>query len=305
MLSTSDGYKRREAFRVLERLLFVDKIASGIYRYETLHLGVLSYAIKLYRREISVDTLITEIEVETTRLLASDWAKKQMKEALRSRNYYSWHGIKYFLYEYNMQIQLGSKTSREKIDWEVFAEKEEDYSSVEHIYPQKAQILYWRERFKGLSHPQREVLRNVVGNLLPLSKPKNASLSNASYPDKVKGKTASVGYAYGSYAENEVVTLYNDWTPQAVMDRSLRMLDFMEMRWGLSLGKDSEKLEILGLNFVRPDVRMHPRIYFSQEVSAAKTAAKRSSRSKGVLAAADGPTVAVPESESPVVLPDG
>ena len=103
----------------------------------------------------------------------------------------------------------------------------------------------------------RDLLKNVIGNLLPLSKPKNSALSNKPYPEKVGKNKTGIGFIYGSYAENEVVALYDEWTPQAVLDRSLRILDFMEDRWGINLGKDSEKIAMLGLGFVKPQARIH------------------------------------------------
>ena len=53
------------------------------------------------------------------------------------------------------------------------------------------------------------------------------------------------------------MALYKEWTPQAVLDRSLRILDFMEERWGVNFGKDSEKISMLGLGFVKPGTRIH------------------------------------------------
>jgi hypothetical protein len=262
MLETSDNKKRLDAFKAVERLSFIDRLVSGQYQ-GLFYSDLVNSAIKLTRGQITIEKIIVEINILADRLSGSDWGKKQIKDALRRRNYYSWRPTLYFLYEYNLQLQLTSKSERTKIDWAVFSESERDYKSIEHIYPQTAQIKYWRDRFQNLKPAQRELLKNVIGNLLPLSKPKNSSLSNGPFDEKVNGKSVGVGYAYGSYAENEIYVRYKEWTPQSILDRSLNLLDFMEARWGLNLGKDSEKIEILGLRFVEPQARIYARRFGS------------------------------------------
>lgn len=93
-------------------------------------------------------------------------------------------------------------------------------------------------------------MRNSLGNLLPLSTPKNASLSNRPFPEKKSGvKGIYVGYVYGSYAENEVALL-DHWTPQQILTRGIKMLTFMERRWQISFGGEEEKVGILVLEFL-------------------------------------------------------
>lgn len=275
MLSTKKNEDRATAFQAIERSLFVSRLSTGYWRYEPIGASILSAAIRLHKKQISLDDLIKAIESDTERTTKSDWGKKQIKEAMRNKNYYTWRAIHYLLYEYNFELQLRSKTSREKIDWEKFVEQEQDYQSVEHIYPQRARGVYWRDRFSGLTAGKRDALRNVVGNLLPLSKPKNASLSNVAFPDKISGRTPGVGYANGSYAEIEVSQKYAEWNPEAILDRSLNILDFIESRWRLSLGTDTEKTEMLGLGFIKPFQRKTPRVFHHPESAAVKSGSKK------------------------------
>jgi Protein of unknown function (DUF1524) len=94
-------------------------------------------------------------------------------------------------------------------------------------------------------------LRNSLGNLLPLSKPKNSSLSNRPFPKKVDGKgDPVVGYRYGCYAENEVAS-YAEWTPKMILRRGLTLLSFMEKRWILDFGDEKQKKLMFGLDFVK------------------------------------------------------
>jgi hypothetical protein len=84
-----------------------------------------------------------------------------------------------------------------------------------------------------------------------LSKPKNSSLSNKPFPEKVSGKTEpAVGYRYGCYAENEVANC-KEWTPKEILKRGLSLLGFMERRWGIEIGDEQQKKKMLGLEFMR------------------------------------------------------
>jgi hypothetical protein len=176
---------------------------------------------------------------------------KAVQGRFRTDGFYSWNGLKYFLFEYNLDLQSRSKTDRRKIFWPEFTEKREDYVSVEHIYPQYARDQYWTSRFAGFSQKQRTTLRNSLGNLLPLSKPKNSSLSNKPFPEKMDGRSdPAVGYRYGCYAENEVAS-YSEWTPGNILRRGFKLLSFMEKRWGLDLGDEKQKKRMLGLDFIK------------------------------------------------------
>jgi hypothetical protein len=74
-------------------------------------------------------------------------------------------------------------------------------------------------------------------------------LGNKSFPDKKRNDGSTVGYAYGCYSENEIAEC-EDWTAEQIVQRSVRLLKFMEERWGISLGTDAQKVEMLGLDFV-------------------------------------------------------
>jgi hypothetical protein len=76
--------------------------------------------------------------------------------------------------------------------------------------------------------------------------PKNASLSNKPFDEKVEGKPGEyAGYRYGSYAENEVAKV-PEWTPASIVERGRRLLEFMDTRWSLGVGPD--KLYTLMIN---------------------------------------------------------
>ena len=153
-----------------------------------------------------------------------------------------------------------SKTSRELLNWREDDEREHfdpDHRTVEHIYPQRASHSYWKERFNKLKVQDRNVLKNSLGNLLPVSHPKNSSLSNGSFPEKLGSPDNQVGYRYGCLSEIQV-SMEPEWTPACILRRGLRLLEFMEKRWQFKLGDVDQKTELLGLGFVVKSERIEP-----------------------------------------------
>jgi len=253
--SFTDEKRRLIFLQVIERFLFTNSIAgdpilafSRHYYNEGISLdGSLNFTIRMMNEEKITKFFHDKIE----ELLKKTDFIQEIILRFQAGGFYRWTALRYFLFEYNLDLQMHSKTERPKIFWPEFTESKKEYITVEHIFPKQARHEYWRSRFKGLTQKQRRALRNSLGNLLPLSKPKNSSLSNNPFPDKVDGKKCSVvGYRYGSYAENEV-SKEKEWTPMHILQRGLLMLDFMERRWGIKFGSEKDKKKMLGLDFMR------------------------------------------------------
>lgn len=246
--------KRVAFLQAVERQLFIHTLTSRAYFSYPYNMDIdpsnLQLAIDLRSEKLTGDKVIRHLTDETTKLLKTNY----MRDALlrfRGDGFYEWNGIRYFLFEHNLDLQNKSKTDRPKIFWPEFTEQKQDFISVEHIYPQQARHQYWTSRFNGLTQKQRTILRNSLGNLLPLSKRKNSSLSNKPFPEKVEGKgDAVIGYRYGCYAENEVAKS-KEWTPKEILKRGLLMLSFMERRWDLEIGDEAQKKIMLGLDFMK------------------------------------------------------
>ncbi|NTU74063.1 HNH endonuclease [Candidatus Roizmanbacteria bacterium] len=254
-LQTEQSEMNRIAFlRAIERQLFIMLLARDRYGFPF----PLDYSVDSY--QLAIDLRVGKLSAEKVTKHITDKTSSWLKKAdfiqeiivrFRSEGFYEWEGIRYFLFEHNLELQRRSKTDRPKIFWPEFTESKTDYVSVEHIFPRQARHEYWTSRFKGLTQKQKETLRDSLGNLLPLSKPKNSSLSNKPFPDKVDGKQdPAVGYRYGCYAENDVAK-EKEWTPEAIFQRGLRMLDFMERRWDIEIGDEKQKKTMLGLDFMK------------------------------------------------------
>lgn len=160
--------------------------------------------------------------------------------------YYSWATIRYFLYEYECYI-MGDQANVRIYPENMFKKDERDKVSIEHIYPQTPNDPYWTERFGNYSQEERNFLTGTLGNLLPLSLSINIQLQNDSFLDKKNRKPR--GYLNGSHSEYEVSTNPN-WTSKEILDRGLKLLNFMSERWNFKFENENDKIRLLGLEFL-------------------------------------------------------
>lgn len=143
--------------------------------------------------------------------------------------FYSWNGLRYFLYEYELFLQNNANT---KVRWEDFSKRSKE-DTIEHIFPQSATSEYWKEHFGHLKPSEKRLYLNSLGNLLLLSRSKNSKLQNFDFERKkcLKNKDGKdIGYYNGSYSEIEV-SKQTERTPEQIKERGLLMLQFMEDRW--------------------------------------------------------------------------
>ncbi len=253
-IKIKDSNLRIEFLKTIEKILFLNGIMhyypiALVSNYHSIHSLVLHLSDQLSTNKISAIELNENLNLIFSNIKKDFLTLNNLKDFFKDRGFYNWQFVRYFLYEYNLSLQDSSKTSRSKIFWAEFNEEYEDFITVEHIYPQKPAKGQWND-FSKFTTPQKKILRNSLGNLLPLSRPKNASLSNKAFLTKVKGKeNTSIGYQYGCYAENEI-SQFTQWTSTEILDRGIKLLTFMEKRWGIKIGTKDEKVEVLCLEFL-------------------------------------------------------
>ncbi len=166
-------------------------------------------------------------------------------------HYYNWDGLKYFLHEYEEHLQKQHRREDiQKVKWDLNVSQ-----SVEHIFPQNPpKESKWSILLNQIDNQEdKHAIIHSLGNLLLVSKSINSELSNKSFQDKKKHTDKNgneIGYFTGSYSEIEV-SQYQTWDENAILDRGLKMLAFMEVRWGINLGTPKQKREILLLDFVK------------------------------------------------------
>jgi uncharacterized protein with ParB-like and HNH nuclease domain len=170
------------------------------------------------------------------------------KYELDRDGFYHWDGIRYFLYEHEHWLREKGKQATSKLSWDVLKTSKKDHVTLEHIFPQTPDDVYWTDRFGYLNKQKQRYLTHSLGNLLPLSRSKNSSLQNDSFPKKINNG-AGVGYYNGSVSENEVAQ-NQEWTPNQILERGLELLRFMEHRWNIELGAPDFKNRLLHLDKV-------------------------------------------------------
>jgi len=246
---------RIRLLRAVERLLFFRSLTRYSFTFDADKSNiVLTLATQLGNGEATADKVIRDVEEITESLSSNSLVMERITADLRSSGFYAWRGIRYFLYEYELSLKARSKAHRDKIDWDSFVRPERgedirDYHTVEHIYPQRPKKDCWIEKFVQYSDKERKALRHSLGNLVPLSSPKNSSFSNQCFVDKVGKEESTVGFRYGSYSENEIAS-HSDWTAKEIIQRGIKLLSFMETRWMLNFGDAEAKLKVLGLETI-------------------------------------------------------
>ena len=155
----------------------------------------------------------------------------------KEEGFYSWKGLKYFLYEYELSLQEEAKSPKLLLQYEAYSVKNSGNITIEHIFPQtSSDIPYWEKRFKT---KDSSIYLNSLGNLLLLSRNKNSSLSNKNFEEK---KNGDFSYITGSQSEIEVAR-YSDWTKETIVERGKKMLGFLQERWKVTLNEEQiEKL---------------------------------------------------------------
>lgn len=162
--------------------------------------------------------------------------------------YYWWSGLRYFLYEY--ELNSLAKSRQKKVDWEDLLKPGRDRISIEHIYPQ-TETPEWAEAFHTIEDEMRKNYNGSLGNLLLLSASINSSLQNDAFGEKKsakydgQGNKLRNGYSDGSHSEIKVSRL-DEWGPDQVRWRGLKLLRFAEDRWDFRL-RDDEREKLLFL----------------------------------------------------------
>lgn len=247
-----DSEKRTKLLIQMERYFFCLSLGLRGPNYYMRNAFVPDYYTQYLSEGLTTEELISTFEKLTDDLFKETPLFEILQEWVKNGSgYYGWRSIKFFLYEYELYLQGKVKSPREKLNWNEFSQENyrEDYHTIEHIYPQRAKDKYWTDRFSVFTPARKRMLRNSLGNLLPLAKPRNSSLGNKSFPEKIGNALSKTGYRYGSYSEIEVASL-SDWNADQIVDRGIRLLDFFEQRWNVSIGNRDQKIRALGLEFL-------------------------------------------------------
>ncbi len=253
---------RIELFKAIERFIFLAfrlgraqaNFKSSVYY---------NYSRELYSGETKIPAIISQLSEDLNWTFNEDGSFKYsfFKDYIYKKfktggdGFYGWNGIRYFLFEYEERVMQSRNIP--KISWDYFVKSEKDKVSIEHIFPQTPTNSCWVSAFASQSDEEKAFLSGSLGNLLPLSQSINSSLQNDCFDDKktirkdAKGNVQRNGYENGSYSEIEVSN-YKQWTAEEIKARGIMLLNFLETRWNVTLGNESNQLELLNISFLNP-----------------------------------------------------
>ena len=238
--------EKLEIYKSLERIYFVKVRLLGEKE------SFSDFASPLSSKEKGMNELRGKIaarEKEIDDLLSDPDATRHLQEKIREHltnikskeiDFYAWDGIRFVLYAYDKKSGgLGLD-----IDSSIFACGDPTIS-IEHILPQDASDDYWKTAF-----PDPRPYLNSIGNLLPLTKQQNTSLSNKPFGEKAHGD-GKYSYKRGLDSVRMVADENDEWTPSAVYNRGKELLRFIKETW-LDHGKCKPSWDLGFLNC--PDI---------------------------------------------------
>ncbi|WP_022932312.1 DUF4268 domain-containing protein [Treponema bryantii] len=246
-----------EVLKAIERFQFIN---FRLAQYQSSYKSNEYYnkARDLYFGRIPLQEIAEDLNETTnnnTENALETFVSKMHRRFDSDEGFYSWHDLKYFLFEY--EYSLAEKLKRLdnlKLDWISFTSVTKGKYSIEHILPQTPKKLYWRNNFRQFTSSEIKKLTGSLGNMLPLSQAVNSSLQNDTFDEKKKR-----GYSNGSYCELEVAK-EKDWTADRIYNRGLMLLDFMETRWDFKFANQQQKEDLLYISFVNDQREIPPEI---------------------------------------------
>lgn len=209
-----------------------------------------SYALELLNGSKTISEIINIINKWTDDYFDKNAFLNYIIERyeIEKDGFYGWSGLRYFLYEYEQSLRIKGKQSSEKLSWKTLNQYKRDHITIEHIYPQTPDDECWNKNYNNFDMLQQLCITHSLGNLIPLSSAKNASLQNDCFTLK-KNNNNGVGYYNGSLSENEIAQK-DDWLVSDILKRGLSLLEFLERRWSVELGDEEFKKRLLNLEFL-------------------------------------------------------
>ncbi len=258
MVVLANERNENEIVRLLksvERFIFLVFYVSQ-RRSDTANATIYRYAHEYQKNNLELEQLIEKIDYLADGSYQNDngewvydgWANigyfiDYIKDLnTKQQGFYHWNGLRYFLYEYELELQKIAKGDN-KVSWQEFSKRKKE-ETIEHIYPQTPDDEYWKEHFPIKSPKQKAIILHSLGNLVLLSRSKNSELQNFSFPYKKRHTDKNGderGFFNGSYSEIAVAK-NKDWTPETIQKRGEEMLKFMDKRWNIQF--DEWEIEV-------------------------------------------------------------
>ncbi len=254
--------ERVELFKTIERFIFLAfRCMSAQSNYKNSEFY--GAARRILKGEQTINDIISKLKehikytfthTDSDVFFNSDYLYNALNRKFESgEGFYSWGGLRYFLFEYEYSLWEKGASRRTVPNWSDSEGLEKGHISIEHILPQTPDNEYWKDKFQNIADKKLKYYQGTLGNLLLLKQSINSSLQNDCFTDKknikqdAQGNVIRHGYSDGSFSEIEV-SKNADWTPETIKERGLNLISFMERRWDLKFKSEEDKLRLLFLN---------------------------------------------------------
>jgi hypothetical protein len=139
-----------ELLTMLEHYLFIRLLLSYPYSRGRVGIDLVEMALRLTKGLLTIKGIGSELRSKMEKESPNITISEGFGEPFGPRGYYGWRGIRYFLFEYEQELKRKARTKRDKVTWDDFVSEnyEEDYRTVEHVYPQRPSGDYWKKRFE-------------------------------------------------------------------------------------------------------------------------------------------------------------
>lgn len=238
--------------KALEKYMFVLKFFDGeaIEELEISFVSLPYVVVKLNSGDMVINGVIDKLNKVYSQVISSPEVNKRTIQYYNRVGFYRNNWLRYFLCEYELKLMKTSKSAISKLNRKILFD--DGYNSIEHIYPENSHYKYWLELYRQYTPKQRSSFKSSLGNFVAISVTKNSKIGNIPFPDKKSNSQNSLGYKYGTYAEIEL-TQYDDWGAKEILSRGLKLINFLNERWGIKIGsgKKEDKKKFLGLDFLK------------------------------------------------------
>ena len=158
----------------------------------------------------------------------------QFDKLITDSRWYGWRGLRYLLYEYEIDLAARSH-GNPRVTWEELSRRDLG-QTIEHILPQSIEnVPYWTDRFSDEDHRR---FRHDIGNLT-LSR-FNSSLSNRPFPEKKGQPGEERRYRSSPFFQESDLADYEEWTPATIVERRKRLIDWALQRWSVDFSDVSD-----------------------------------------------------------------
>lgn len=177
---------------------------------------LLRLAHKYYTGERQETDLVEDINDLVRNCVKYERTKQTLRENIGGQYFYSWEGLKYFLWE-----------------WEYYLQGNDDARLTSYgdctpslIFPEDSSLKdEFKDCIKGRSKDNINKIRYSLGNIV-LAKTKRKDASYKNQKQYYEDNKTSV-----SYSEYDLYSTFDKWNDETILNRGQRMIDFMLNRW--------------------------------------------------------------------------